>query len=103
MVLSRNLYGEIPNKILNVGEKQAEEALLWGKEKFQDDFYSEIMRHTPEDEDRVNKTLIAFSATHQVTSIATNKPYSLAKTDATAHGILLCVRDGEKQATPIGR
>ena len=103
MVLSGNLYGEIPNKILNVGEKQAEEALLWWKENFQDDFYLEIMRHNQEDEDRVNKTLIAFSEKHQVKLIATNNTYYLDKTDANAHDILLCVKDGEKQATPIGR
>src|SRR5690606_31519758 len=32
MVLSGNLYGEIPSKVLNIGETQAEEALLWWKE-----------------------------------------------------------------------
>jgi DNA polymerase-3 subunit alpha len=31
MVLSGNLYGEIPSKILNIGENQAEEALIWWK------------------------------------------------------------------------
>jgi DNA polymerase-3 subunit alpha len=31
IVLSGNLNGEIPNKILNLGENQAEEALLWWK------------------------------------------------------------------------
>jgi DNA polymerase-3 subunit alpha len=38
IVLSGNLNGEIPNKILNLGENQAEEALLWWKEQFQEDF-----------------------------------------------------------------
>ncbi|MEC7265397.1 MAG: PHP domain-containing protein, partial [Bacteroidota bacterium] len=45
IALTGNLYGEVPNKILNVGEKQAEEALLWWKEQFGDDLYVEIMRH----------------------------------------------------------
>ena len=103
MVLSGNLFGEIPNKILNIGEKQAEEALLWWKEHFKDDFYLEIMRHNQEDENRVNKTLIAFAEKHQVKLIATNNTYYLEKSDANAHDILLCVKDGEKQATPIGR
>ena len=30
-VLTGNLYGEVPSKILNVGENQAEEALFGGK------------------------------------------------------------------------
>ena len=103
MVLSGNLYGEIPSKILNIGENQAEEALLWWKEQFGDDFYLEIMRHNQEDENRVNKTLIEFSKKHKVKLIATNNTYYVNKEDANAHDILLCVKDGEKQATPIGR
>ena len=103
IVLTGNLYGEVPGKILNVGEKQAEEALLWWKEKFGDDLYVEIMRHGQEDEDRVNKALIPMAAKHQVKMLATNNTYYCEKEDADAHDILLCVKDGEKQATPIGR
>ena len=103
IVLSGNLYGEIPSKILNVGENQAEEALIWWKEQFGDDFYLEIMRHNQEDENRVNKTLIEFSQKHKVKLVATNNTYYVNKEDANAHDILLCVKDGEKQATPIGR
>jgi len=103
MVLSGNLYGEIPSKILNIGENQAEEALIWWKEQFGDDFYLEIMRHNQEDENRVNKTLIEFSQKHNIKLVATNNTYYVNKEDANAHDILLCVKDGEKQATPIGR
>ncbi|MGB5818550.1 MAG: DNA polymerase III subunit alpha [Saonia sp.] len=103
IVLTGNLYGEVPGKVLNVGEKQAEEALLWWKEQFGDDLYMEIMRHGQEDEDRVNQVLINFAKKHQVKMVATNNTYYCAKEDADAHDILLCVKDGEKQATPIGR
>lgn len=103
IVLSGGLQGEIPGKILNIGEKQAEDALLWWKEEFQNDFYIEVMRHGQEDEDRVNKTLIALARKHNVKLIATNNTYYSRKEDANAHDILLCVKDGEKQATPIGR
>jgi DNA polymerase-3 subunit alpha len=40
---------------------------------------------------------------HEVKLIASNNTYYLNKEDANAHDILLCVKDGEKQATPIGR
>ncbi|MVO08891.1 DNA polymerase III subunit alpha [Flavobacterium sp. TP390] len=103
MVLSGNLYGEIPSKILNIGENQAEEALIWWKNQFGADFYLEIMRHNQEDENRVNKTLIELAQKHQVKLVATNNTFYLNKEDANAHDILLCVKDGEKQATPIGR
>ena len=103
IVLTGNLYGEVPSKILNVGERQAEEALLWWKEKFGADLYVEIMRHQQEDEDRVNPVLISMAQKHQVKLVATNNTYYINQEDANAHDILLCVKDGEKQATPIGR
>jgi len=103
IVLTGNLYGEVPSKILNVGERQAEEALLWWKEKFGADLYVEIMRHQQEDEDRVNPVLISMAQKHQIKLVATNNTYYINQEDANAHDILLCVKDGEKQATPIGR
>ncbi len=103
IVLSGNLYGEVPSKILNVGEKQAEEALIWWKEQFNDDFYLEIMQHNQEDERRVNQVLKEFANTHDVKLVATNNNYYCEQENANAHDILLCVKDGEKQGTPIGR
>ena len=35
--------------------------------------------------------------------VATNNAYYCSKEDAEAHDILLCVKDGEKQATPVGK
>jgi DNA polymerase-3 subunit alpha len=103
IVLSGNLYGEIPSKVLNIGENQAEEALLWWKAQFGEDFYIELMRHNQEDENRVNTSLIALAKKHDVKMVATNNVFYINKEDANAHDILLCVRDGEKQSTPIGR
>ncbi|WP_438710954.1 DNA polymerase III subunit alpha [Aquimarina muelleri] len=103
IVLTGNLYGEVPSKILNIGEKQAEEALLWWHKEFGDDLYIEIMRHNQEDENRVNPVLLELAKKHNIKTVATNNTYYCEKKDANAHDILLCVKDGEKQATPIGR
>ena len=103
IALTGNLYGEVPGKILNTGEAQAEEALLWWKEQFGDDLYIELMRHNQEDENRVNEVLVDFSNKHHVKTIATNNTYYIDKENANAHDILLCVKDGEKKDTPIGR
>ena len=104
IVLTGNLYGEVPSKLLNIGEKQAEEALLWWKEKFGEDLYVELMRHADqEDEKRVNEQLVKLANKHQVKIIATNSTYYLKKEDSNTHDILLCVKDGEKQSTQIGR
>jgi DNA polymerase-3 subunit alpha len=101
--LTGNLYGEVPSKVLNVGENQAEEALLWWKQEFGEDLYVELMRHNQEDENRVNPVLTALANKHNVKLVATNNTYYCKQEDANAHDILLCVKDGEKQATPIGR
>ena len=103
IVLTGNLYGEVPSKILNQGEKQAEEALLWWKAEFGEDLYVELMRHGQEDEDRANTSLVNLARKHNVSLVATNNTYYRDKEDAEAHDILLCVKEGEKQATPVGR
>lgn len=103
MVLTGGLNGEVPGKILNTGEKQAEEALLWWKEIFGEDLYIELNRHGQEDENRVNATLLEFAQKHQIKVVAANNTFYIQKEDANAHDILLCVKDGEKQSTPIGR
>ncbi|MBT8290385.1 MAG: DNA polymerase III subunit alpha, partial [Muriicola sp.] len=103
IVLTGNLYGEIASKILNTGEKQAEEALLWWQSMFGDDLYVELMRHEQEDENRANPVLLSMARKMGIKVVATNNTYYCKKEDAEAHDILLCVKDGEKQATPIGR
>ena len=103
IVLSGNTYGEVSSKILNMGDRQAEEALKWWHNQFGDDFYIELMRHGEEGEDRANEVLIDFSSKYNIPVIATNNTYYTKKEEANAHDILLCVKEGEKQSTPIGR
>jgi len=103
IVLTGNLYGEVPSLVLNVGETQAEEALVWWKSIFNDDLYVEVMRHGQENEDRVNETLVELANKHDVKLVASNNTYYLDKTDATSHDVLLCVRDNELVSTPKGR
>lgn len=103
IILSGGINGEVSSKILNVGEKQAEEAALWWKEHFQDDFYIELLRHGQEDEDRINELLIPMAERLDIKMVACNNTFYINQEDANAHDILLCVKDGEKQATPIGR
>ena len=61
------------------------------------------MRHSQDDEDAVNESLISLSKKHKISLVATNNTYYTEKSQANAHDILLCVKDGEKQITPIGR
>lgn len=103
IVLTGNLYGEVPSLILNVGETQAEEALIWWKGQFGEDLYIEVMRHGQENEDRVNETLVRLAEKHSVKLVATNNTYYIEQSDAEAHDVLLCVKDNELVSTPKGR
>lgn len=103
IALTGGLNGEIPNLILNVGESQAEEAFVWWHELFGEDFYVELIRHGLPEEEHVNQVLLRFAEKYSVKVIAQNNTFYIDKEDSEAHDILLCVRDGEKKDTPIGR
>ena len=103
IVLSGGLNGEISSKILNQGEEKAEESLKWWIDNFKDDFYLEIQNHKQENEEYIIPILKDFSIKYGIKLIATNNSYYTSKSEANAHDILLCVRDGEKQSVPIGR
>jgi DNA polymerase III subunit alpha len=97
-----SLYSEVPHLILHVGEKQAEEAFMWWHQQFDDDFYVELNRHGIPEEDHVNETLLRFARKHGVKYFAANESFYLDKEEANAHDVLLCIKEGEFQSTPIG-
>ncbi|HFX17794.1 MAG TPA: DNA polymerase III subunit alpha, partial [Flavobacteriales bacterium] len=103
IVLSGALNGEIAQKILNLGDKQAEEAVLWWQKLFGDDYYLELNRHGLEQEEHVNQILLSLADKHQIKVVAANNTYYLEQEDADAQDVLLCIRDNEKKSTPIGR
>lgn len=94
------LWGEIPYLILNVGETQAEEAFVWWKEQFGEDFYVELNRHGVPEEEKVNEVLLGFAQKYGVNYFAANNCYYSEKADAKAHDVLLCVKDGELYDKP---
>ncbi|WP_185853099.1 DNA polymerase III subunit alpha [Blattabacterium cuenoti] len=103
IALTGDLNAEIPYTILNYGERKAEKIFLWWKELFGDDFYIELLRHGLEEENHVNNILLKFSKKYHVKYIVQNNTFYLDQKEANAHDILLCVKNGEKQSTPIGK
>ncbi len=97
-----NLMSEVPHLILNVGERQAEEAFVWWHKLFGDDFYVELNRHGLAEEDHVNEVLLRFAKKHKVKYFAANEVYYIDKEEANAHDVLLCIKEGEFKSTPIG-
>ena len=94
------LWGEVPYLILNVGDTQAEEAFVWWKEQFGEDFYVELNRHGIPEEEKVNEVLLQLAHKYGVKYFAANNTYYNHKNDAKAHDILLCVKDGELVEKP---
>ncbi len=106
IVTTGGIWGEIPDLILNVGNQQAEDAFVWWKENFGDDFYVELTRHGIEEEEIINKTLLEFAKKYDVKYFASNNTYYSEQNDSQAHDILLCVKDAESVNKPkryIGR
>lgn len=100
---SGGITAEIPSLLLNVGEHQAEEALLWWKETFGADFYIEINRHGLAEENHLNEFLLVMAKKHNIPYFACNNSYYLNREDADAHDFLLCIKDNTKKADPIGK
>ena len=100
IVTTGGLWSEVPWLILNVGEEKAEEAFLWWKEHFGENFYGEIMRHGIEEEDVVNRVILRFCRTHGVRYFASNNVYYLNREDSVVQDALLCVKDSEAVSRP---
>ena len=103
IVLSGSLSGEIAQKILTQGDKQAEEAVQWWHNLFGDDYYLELNRHGLNEEEHVNEVLLRFSDKYDIKVVAANNTFYLEESDADAQDVLLCIRDNEKKSTPVGR
>jgi DNA polymerase-3 subunit alpha len=99
------LGGEIPQHLMNNNIKAAEEAVLWYKNLFGDDYYLELMRHPAEAQQqredvydwqvKVNKMLIPLAKRLGVKLIATNDIHFTNAEDADAHDLLICLNTGK--------
>ncbi|MDO5510999.1 MAG: DNA polymerase III subunit alpha [Weeksellaceae bacterium] len=98
-----SLSSEIPHLILNVGEKQALEVFEWWHKEFGEDFYIELIDHNLPEEKHVNSVLLSWSEKYGVPVLAQNNTYYIEQSEAQAHDLLICIKDGEQQETPIGR
>ena len=100
IVTTGGLFSEVPSLLLNVGDRQAEEAFLWWKEHFGAHFYAELNRHGLEEEKVVNDFLLEMCRKHGVRYIAANSSFYTTRKEADAHDILLCVKDAANVSQP---
>lgn len=90
----------IPQTILNKGEEEAEREFTWWHNLFGDDFYIELQRHSMEEQECINATLLKFAKKYNVPVIATNDSHYIDVEDYNAHDLLLCINTGSLQSMP---
>lgn len=112
IVCSACIAGEVPAKILNDDIKGAEEAILWFKRVFGDDYYLELQRHEVKRPDikanretfplqqRANKVIIELAQKHGVKLVCTNDSHFVDEENAEAHDRLLCLSTGKDLDDP---
>ncbi|MCG2792496.1 MAG: DNA polymerase III subunit alpha [Weeksellaceae bacterium] len=103
IALTSGINGDIPNTILNIGEQKGEELFQWWKDEFGDDFYVQLQNHNLPEEEHLNEVLLQFAEKYHVKILAQNETFYTNKEDANIQDILCCIKDGEKQTTPIGK
>ena len=104
------LGGEIPRLIQSDRLEEAEEALLWHKKVFGEDYYLELQLHKAtveranheayEKQCIVNEKLVELSRKHNVPLICTNDVHFVDESDAEAHDRLICLSTGRDLDDP---
>ncbi|MBS9768854.1 MAG: DNA polymerase III subunit alpha [Flavobacteriaceae bacterium] len=105
IVSSSCLGGEVPQRIMQGNIKAAEEAILWYKKVFGEDYYLEVQMHKSgnakidenvyENQIKCNKIILELGQKLGVKVIATNDAHFLNAEDAEAHDVLICLNTGK--------
>lgn len=106
IVASACLGGEIHKKIESGDLQAAENAVLWHKKVFGEDYYIELQRHKTDKKDAntetfikqeiQNKELIRLAQKTNTKLIATNDVHFIREEHADAHEHLICLSTGKK-------
>ena len=101
IALSACMQGEIPQLIL---KQQHEKAIAASKEYLQifgeGNFYLELQSNGMEEQEEINRTLIAMSKEVGIPLVATNDCHYLKQKDSYAHEVLLGIQTGTTMDDP---
>ncbi len=108
IICSACLAGEVPKKINSGDLEGAEQAALWFKERWGEDYYLEIQRHKTNDpdtnmsayplEEKANKEILRIAQKHGIKVVCTNDVHFVNQEDADAHERLICLSTGKKMS-----
>ena len=110
IVCSACIGGEVPRRILAGQYAEAEEAILWYKNLFGDNYYLELQRHkanvpranheTYKLQQQVNEKLIEYSKKYNIKLVCTNDVHFVDEENAEAHDRLICLSTGKDLDDP---
>ena len=110
VVCSACLGGEVPRKITAGQYDEAEEAILWYKKTFGEDYFLELQLHKAtveranyeayEMQRRVNEKIIEFSSKLGVKMVCTNDVHFVDEENSEAHDRLICLSTGKDLDDP---
>ncbi|MCR5394508.1 MAG: DNA polymerase III subunit alpha [Bacteroidales bacterium] len=102
--------GEVAKKFDLEGPESAEEAILWHKNLFGDDYYLEMQRHISKDplynpqcyekQKPYNEFLMEMSQKHGIKLICTNDVHFVDEENGEAHDHLICMNTGKDLDDP---
>ena len=106
------LAGEVPSYVLKGQMDKAEEAVVWFKNLFGEDYYLELQRHEVKDpnqranretfplQQEANRGLIELARKHGVKLVCTNDVHFVDEENAEAHDRLICLSTGKDLDDP---
>ncbi|OAV42600.1 DNA polymerase III subunit alpha [Lewinella sp. 4G2] len=118
IVTSCCIGAEIPQLLIAGKDEEAEQALKWWLNIFEDDYYIEIQRHrgiedidlgkdregrtiySGKSQEDINVKLLALAMKHNVKVICTNDSHYVEEEDYLPHDLLLCVNTGSLKEDP---
>ena len=96
--LSACLAGEVNQALLNGQNEKAEQAALWHKKVFGEDYYIEIQNNGIQEQVLANQKLVQLARKLDIPLVATNDAHYLKKEDAYNHEVLLCIQTGKRMS-----
>ncbi|MGH7682505.1 MAG: PHP domain-containing protein, partial [Candidatus Eiseniibacteriota bacterium] len=99
--LSACLRGEVPQLVVRGDAEAARRAAEWYRDLFgAENYFFEIQDHGIPDEKTVARGLLALGREMGIPVVVTNDCHYIARDDAEAHEVLLCIQTGKTMQDP---
>jgi len=99
--LSACLRGEVPQRVVEGDLEGARRAAAWYRDLFgAENYFLEIQDHGIPDEKIAARGLLALGKEMGIPVVATNDCHYIARDDAEAHEVLLCIQTGKTMQDP---